>query len=405
MRFYYRAHTDEGEEKSGVIEAPSRLLALKRLATDGLHVDYCETHPERRVLEREEVTDETRTFADLLIVRPSPGRMAGFYNQLGNLLAAGVSPHEAAQALADRAPGRQLRTAMADIAPRLAAGSSLADELARYPQLFPPEAVGLFRAAERSGDFPGACRELEEWYQQLHKGLLWFQSARIYYGFVLLLVVLIPSFPWIVARGFRWYLYFALTRLLPIIAALATGWVGMRMLFGLPGFRPIRDRFVLALPLLGWLERRAAAARFLRALGALLRAGVALPDAVETAADALGNVYLRSGALRAAADLRGGAELDQALRKITALSADERNSLLTAMQSGRMDEGIAHLAEQARTVRGQGIGAMRLAGVIGLGAAMAVVVAVAVIAAWLNFYAASAERLGISDIWQELLNK
>lgn len=401
MRIYYRVHGENGQVLEGEIEATSRLEALKDLASRGWHIDYCDDRPPpERQPERE--APPTVIFPELLFLRPWPGHLANFYHQLGQLLSAGVTPHEAAEALAQRAPSARLRQVMAEVAPRLAGGASLAESLARYPQLFPPEASGLLRAAEHSGDWPAICRELEDWYTRLHKGLLWILVARLYYAAVLLVAVLVPFFPYFLTRGISWYGKFVLTRLLPAIGAAVFLWLAWRAVWALPAARSMRDRLVLVVPVARGYELRAAALRLFRALHSLLRAGLNAGEALAIAADATGNSILAGCVKDAAEALRRGARFEDAAVRLPFLSPQQRATLATAFQSGRLEDGLARLADEARDEAAVKLWQARLA-TLGTGIIIVTAIAiVAVIVGWINLYSAMAERAGVGDIWQEL---
>jgi len=407
MQFFYRAHTEDGAQKSGVLDAPNRLSALKALAGYGWQVDYCGPRPEPvRVSEPQAAAGKlTRIFWPLLVLRPWPGHMSSFYNQLASLLGAGVSPHEAAASLSERAASGALRTAMAEVSPNLAAGASLSEELARYPQLFPPQDLGLLRAADASGDWEGICRELEESYGRLYKGLHWFLVARVYYSFLLAAVVLVPPVPWIMVYGASWYFHLLLTRLMPVLLLLLMMWMVLRVLSGLQITRPIRDRVMLLMPLLRGYELRAAGLRFLRALASLLRAGIGVGEAMDLAADATGNLYLARRVHRAAEGLRRGVAIENVTQAFPFLTAAERGTLATAFHSGRLEEGFRRLTEDARESTARRLWGVRIGSVILLSTVMTVLATIAFIIGWLNLYAAAAEKAGVGDIWQELWGK
>jgi type II secretory pathway component PulF len=407
MLFYYRARTDEGEEQIGTLEAPSRLVALKKLAAYGWQVDYCSPHPERIQQAASQLSTETlpRIFPLLCILRPAPQHMANFYSQLGSLLAAGVTAHECAAALKSRAPSAALRRAMSEIEPELAAGASLATQLSRYPQLFPPADAGLLRAAERSGDWEGICRELEDFYARAYKGLRWVLVARVYYAFLLVAIVLVPPMPWIIVRGGTWYLHLVFTRLLPALMLLASLWLGARAVAGLPAVRGLRDRLVLWLPILRGQELHACRLRFVRALLSLLHAGVEAGEALEVAGGAVGNALIAAQVYRAAEQLRNGASVEQVISGLPFLTQDQQGMLTTAFQAGRLEEGLRRLTEDAREALDRRTGLTRLTSAALLGIVMTVLTIVAVVVGWLSLYAAMAEKAGIGDLWQELLGK
>jgi type II secretory pathway component PulF len=407
MQFYYRARTDDGQTRSGSIDAPSRLAALRSLADQGWHVDYVSSDPPKTARLRVETppAERVRLFPALLVLRPWPGHMSNFYHQLGQFFSAGITAHEAAAALATRAPSPVLRQAMAELVPELAAGSSFAEGLARYPQIFPPEVAGLLRAAEQSGDWPGICAELEDWYNRVYKGLLWFLIGRVYYAIVLFFAIMVPFFPYAISRGFGWYGHFLLTRIGPVLLALAAFWLGWRIFWSLPANRPLRDRLVLMIPLAKTFEMRAAGLRFFRALGSLLHAGMEPGEALSLAADATGNTVLAASVRTAGDAVRRGARVEDISDGLPFLTHSQRGTLATAFQAGRLDEGLAFLANDAREQTAAKLWQTRL---LSFGAGFTIVTilaAAAVILGYLNLYAAMAEKAGISDIWQELWNK
>jgi type II secretory pathway component PulF len=198
------------------------------------------------------------------------------------------------------------------------------------------------------------------------------------------------------------YVNFVLTRVVPAVGAVVFLWLAWRAVWALPPARPLRDRLALVIPVARGYELRAAALRLFRALHSLLRAGLTAGEALAIAADATGNGVL-AGRVRGAAEaLRRGASVEEVTTGLHFLSPQQRATLTTAFQSGRLEEGLARLAEEARDQTAMKLWQARLA-VVGTGIVLVTVVAVAaLIVGWLNLYAAMAERAGVADIWQEL---
>ena len=315
-----------------------------------------------------------------------------------------MSPYEAVLQLAGNAPTAHLRLAMAEIAPALAAGGSLAENLARFPQLFPPEAVGLLRAAERSGQWQVICDDLKRWYTDAYRGGLWFVVARFYYAVLIVLAILVPYFPYIVSRGARWYLSLLLTRLLPIVFALFVAWLVLRILAASLSTRHLRETLAASVPLANRVARAVAAARFLRALGSLLSAGLQPALMPRLAAAATGNHVFERQVLAAASAIRGGVPIDQAFDALSFLDARQRAVLATAFAAGRLDEGLAHLAAMSSEAAASSARLARFFSQGALFAAVSIIGGIAFILAVLNFYRALAEAAGATDLWEELLH-
>ncbi|MBC7287875.1 MAG: type II secretion system F family protein, partial [Armatimonadetes bacterium] len=295
-----------------------------------------------------------------------------------------------------------LRLAMAEVLPAIQAGESLTQNLALYPQLFPPEAIGLLRAAERSGDWEGICSELERWYSGIYRGLLWCIVSRIYYACVFALLLIVPYLPYIISRGARWYLVFALTHVLPVLGGVFLVWLAWRIAAGLPRSRPLRDRLVLAVPLARGLEMHNASARFLRALASLVHAGVAAADALELAGEATGNCVLAAQVKQAAEAVRRGSSVEEIALRLNFLDRQQRNVLATAFAAGRLDQGLTHLAAQASeaaTSRAQ-FARLSIQGMLFLLAAVAT--GAALVIGYLNYLRSVAEAAGATDLLDEL---
>jgi type II secretory pathway component PulF len=113
------------------------------------------------------------------LVRTAPTRAKDlyfFFAQLAELIDAGIDPSAAMRSLGGRGSHRGLTRACQEMAPRLVEGRSISSEMERYPDLFPPGAVGAIRSGEEAGNIPEVCRVVAEQTQRAHKldrGVWW----------------------------------------------------------------------------------------------------------------------------------------------------------------------------------------------------------------------------------------
>ncbi|MGQ9732934.1 MAG: hypothetical protein ACUVX8_16880 [Candidatus Zipacnadales bacterium] len=118
-RFRYEARQKDGTRIEGEIEASHRGHALVLLRKRGLVVDAL----------RETSVAVGRRQGPLYLLWPVRRSHIGlFFDQLGRLLAAGVTPHEAFTALQDRVGGR-LRRVAKEGAQSLGRGGNIAQDL------------------------------------------------------------------------------------------------------------------------------------------------------------------------------------------------------------------------------------------------------------------------------------
>ena len=134
-----------------------------------------------------------------------------------------------------------------------------------------------------------------------------------------------------------------------LLALIAAGFGGLRVMLRNEDFRERFDAGWLGLPLAGRLSRGYNAARFAGTLAMLAGAGVPILKALQAAAETLSNRAMRADAMEALAQVREGAPL------ASALSTKKRFPGLLAMfarlgeQTGQLPEMLARAARQLGT--------------------------------------------------------
>lgn len=91
------------------------------------------------------------------------------FSQLASYMRAGVNPAQAFGDVGQRLPREDYREAMRWISQSVGEGRSIADALARYPDLFPPHVVGTVRAGEAGGFLPEAFTAISQQGEAAHK--------------------------------------------------------------------------------------------------------------------------------------------------------------------------------------------------------------------------------------------
>lgn len=357
--FRYQGRKGDGQTVSGTVDADSRLLATIRLRQQGLSI---ETLKEDTILdialESEPTSLTPRGRMSMLdVLHPiSAGSLARFWNQFAQLMHAGVSIYETLTTLQGRVP-RRIGSGLAQMAQGVGAGHQLCQEAALHPGIFPRHVVGMLRAAQSSGDLEAIGRDLADQYEQDFRMWLRLLPGKIYFAIVAVLCVLIAPFPTYVISapdlntGLHNYLQYAMAHLFPWMAAAVVGLIVLRGLLNLPGIKQVKDSVLYALPVINTSLVITGRWRFMRCLQILMRAGVPLPEAVETASDAFGNAAMARPYLLAAEQMRTVGGGIAALAQVRSLPADIRNILLTAGQAGTYDEALEALASRAAEER------------------------------------------------------
>ena len=281
---------------------------------------------------------------------------AVFFRQFTGLVQAGFTVALALDHLTNSGPGRY-RAAVREMSVHTAAGGRLSDAMRAHPSLFFPWQVGLVGAGEAGGFLPEVLNQiaasLESEYR-MRLEIVWRTSYLVFVHLPVILLLLPLALAlthpppgggnWTLPRLGQAYAYWFPRSTLPAAAILVGLAVCWQFAMQVPGFRAVVQRIGLELPLVGHLSRMAAMTRFTEMLGALWRAGVSPATAVEVAAGACGNIALGRRLMAAAAGLRRGEPLTEALARTGMLPDDLVQLMRTGEVSGNLAESVGHVA-------------------------------------------------------------
>ncbi len=337
--FSYDAIDTDGRKRRGLIEAETARSARSLLRAQGLiPMDVATLAPARRAAAGSEAdsahsVDIAWSLASLWS-RPVWGRagLAIWTRQLAGLVSAGLPLERALTALADEAEHPRQRALVATLRAEVNSGASFARALAQYPREFSPVYRSVVAAGEQSGHLGQVLERLATDLEDslaLRAKLL---AAALYPAIVSVIALLIVLFlvSYVVPQVAQ--VFAGSKRALPLLTVLmlalssavrnygliALALLGLAALAAQRALRvpALRLRFhtaALKWPLAGRLARDYNAARFASTLAMLTGAGVPLLQALQAAAQTLGNQALRADALAALALVREGAPLASAL--------------------------------------------------------------------------------------------
>jgi type IV pilus assembly protein PilC len=313
----------------------------------------------RRQLGRLSITEKKSVWRmEVLAPRVKRQEVMHLSRQLAAFVRAGLPVLDAVHTIGEEAANSSLRRVMQDVEEGLRSGERLSDCLDRHPKIFPEFYRGILRSAELTGRLDTVLDQLAGYLERDLEARRKIKSALIYPS----VVAVMSTFTIVVLAGFvlpRFKVFFAgLHAKLPLPTRILLGitdfvgawwWLILAVLSGLalvvsvavrtePG-RRVRDRLLLAVPVLGVTVQFALVERFCRMLGSMLGAGVTLPEALRVTSAALSNrVY--TGALKHV----GEAMLEG--HGIAAPIARTRLFPATATQMIRVGEDTGTLDEQ-----------------------------------------------------------
>ncbi len=300
-KYSYVAVAADGTKAVGIHEAGSRAAAETALYGNGL----------RNI----KLTEKTSLLKmELSAPRVKREEIMHLSRQLAAFVRAGLPIIEAVHVLGAEAKNSSVRRMLADVEDGLRRGERLSDCLNRHPKIFPEFYRGILRSAELTGQLDTVLDQLARYLERDLEARRKIKSALIYPGVIsaMSLVTVIVLGAWVLPK---FKVFFASlnaklplpTRMLlaitafftnwwwAVLAAVIIVWIAVWAFLRTSGGRAARDRFVLAVPVIGSTVRFALVERFCRVLSSMASAGVALPEALRVAKESLRNqVFMRA---------------------------------------------------------------------------------------------------------------
>jgi len=306
--YHYKALTSEGRSTTGTVEAASRREASEVLRARGIHVTSMEVSEGYAVRTRRRLSPRKR------------GRTYLFTSFMRRLLRAGMPVVEALDASASQLEDYDIGEVVARIRSRVAGGSSLARALSREKEYFDDLYIAMVGAAEASGALAEAFETIYRYERRRREFRRRIFSALAYPMVLVTVSVLAVAFllGYVVPKIQETLIAARIplplvTRVVIAMGGAARTWwpaalgavvlvvAGFKVAASFPAGRMAIDTALVKVPLLGRLVREAAVSRFARTLAALLKSGLRVADALETAGRVSGNAAYE----RALADARG----------------------------------------------------------------------------------------------------
>lgn len=346
--YLYIARTSKGEKLSGVIEAGSEAAALAML-------DERQLYPVRVV---EQETNQTGGFTRTVKARD----LGVMYEQLADLLRAGVPMLRALQTLARTNTNARLRAILEQIAADVAEGEALADAMARQPQVFNELQNAMVRAGERGGFLEDVLADMSVYLERQDELRAKVRGAMIYpalltivgiFAVGICLIWLVPKFQPLFKNM---PLPLPSRVLFALSDALVNQWlislsVGVLVLIGLIGFmRTERGRsqwawLQLKIPVVGNAILMVAITRFCRILGTMLASGVPILQALQISRDAIGCKPLAENVDEAIESVREGGGLSEPLSRTGLVPQQILEMIAVAEESNQLEKVLLKIAD------------------------------------------------------------
>jgi type IV pilus assembly protein PilC len=302
--YAYKAYTERGQKREGVIEAGGTSAAEQALWLEGLKI--VQLNP----------AAPKKTMADYFpsLYQISRQDLILFTRQLATFVGAGVAMTRALTVIAEETASPLFKRVILTILDDLERGQKLSDSLVKHPKVFPSLYVDLIRVAELTGNLEATLKELAGYLRRDLNTVRRVRTAMIYPAVILVVataVVIIlvfyalPAFVKIFAE-FRVQLPLS-TRILIAIVGFTRAW-GLAMgvvvvaiigaiVLALRTQRGVyaKDQISLKLPVMGPIVLSSVLNRFARTLAMVLKAGVPLGQTFDAVIAGTGNKVFQRG--------------------------------------------------------------------------------------------------------------
>ena len=316
---------------------------------------------------------------------------AATYTQLASMERAGLPLLKAIEHVSRQggASAALLRPLQSD----LHGGRSLPDALERSPGFSRLE-IAVLSAGAKAGSLPESLTQLAQTFESRAKIKRSIVGALAYPTLLLHAAIFLPSLALLIKEGIKGYLVAVSVPLAVIYGVVIGGYLLFRTL---RRSKPVLlDSIVLAVPVVGGVERKASLAYGFGALGLLYRNGVSLLESLETAAEVTPNAVVAATFRRAHDQMANSkSDLPEALAaEALNVPAWALDLISTGAASGQLDDMFGSVTKRLDEEVQTGIKQLvvALGGVVFMSAAL--FVAYKVISFWADYMGQLDRALG-----------
>lgn len=358
--FRYKARDAGGKEVTGTLVAESTTAAARHLGDQAL-----------LPIEVGELQTKGKSFITGGLRRVPVSRIGVIYEQLADLLRAGVPVLRAISVLSRQSADGRIARVLREVHDDVAGGDTVADALERHPEAFPELHVSMIRAGERGGFLEDVLTRVSQFVSRQDELRNKFVGSLIYPVILLLVGLGAVSFimMYVVPRirglldqqpnlPFATQVVFGVSDLLAnhylaILACLLVSVVGVSAFFQSAVGQRVWARLELRTPGIGPIYTMVSLCRFCRIFGTLLANGIPIIQSLRIAKDSAGNMILAEAIAEAADSVGGGESLAQPLSRSGVFPPAIIDMLAVAEESNTLEKVLIEVAntQEQRTAR------------------------------------------------------
>ena len=354
MKKYDYEARDSASNKivKSVVQADSENAAAKLLTAQGF------------VPLKIELQDDKTNFFARFSGRITTKDRVVFTRQLATLIGAGLPLAQSLRTVQEQTTNKRMQEIVQEIISDVEGGKSLSDSFAKHPEAFNKVYVALISAGETSGTMDDSLKRLAAQQEKDAAMMSKIRGAMMYPSIVLVVIILVIGFmlftvvpqveglyrdlnkglPFVTLAMIKIANFFSSLWWLVILAMIIGGYFLAQYLKTEQGIRT-KDIFKLNVPMFKGMFRKMYMARFARTGQVLLSTGVPMLDMLRITSDAVNNVIISEGILRASDKVKGGKALSASLSNEDYFLAMVPQMIKIGEQSGKIDEMMGKTAQ------------------------------------------------------------
>ena len=365
--FRYQALSADGRTVKGQVDADNPKQAKDKLRQDKLFATKIEQLKEGAAPTNSTgnaTLDRLGQSFQAIFTSVSVREIANLTRQMAVLLRAGIPLVQTLTALIDQAEKESLHRVLSQVRDDVNEGGSMADSLAKHPQIFSSLYINMVRAGESSGTMEVVLARLADFLDG-QAALRQKIGQAMAYPIVIMLVMI---------GALVFMVYFVIPNMLkvfeqsdmqlPIYTRILIGFVElfqgywwailMAVVALIIGFQRIAssekgrnamDAFKFKIPIVKKIVLYLAIARFSRTLGTLLKSGVSMIVSLRIVTAVVGNKVMRDIFLETERAVTEGASLAQPLKASGMFPSTVVHMINAGEQSGELEEMLLRVAE------------------------------------------------------------
>jgi type IV pilus assembly protein PilC len=283
-----------------------------------------------------------------------------FNQELAALLKAGLPLLQSLDIMLERMQNPLFQSVLKEVRDKVKSGTALSDAFRAHGDLFPRIYSASLVAGEKSGGLETVIQRYVQYLKLTEGTKKKVVAAMVYPIFLFISLIVAAAFLllWVVPRfagffeGFDAKLPFLTVvlltvantlrdHLLLILAAVALGSYFLYAWYRREGSKAILDRLLLKLPFLGKIFHLFATSQLTRSLGTLLSGGIPLVQAIDIAADSIGNRHIGRAVVPVAERVREGKAFSLSLEETGEFS----NLTIEMVKVGENTGGLAEMLQ------------------------------------------------------------